>query len=155
MPEIEKLDMDRRLYLLKNWSIISKYGSLLKQRPMLSDAMSGEPTPGFKAVATEGDRMWVSEESVIEFFRGKIPDKDLFNKQLKSPAQVEKIAGTRTWKQAQELIVRPEGPPALVPESDKRPELMNLMDMLDDLDSDGDDFFDLIGEDDGDLDSLI
>lgn len=154
MPEIEKLDMDRRLYLLKNWSIISKYGSLLKQ-DVLSDAMSGEPTPGFKAVATEGDRMWVSEESVIEFFRGKIPDKDLFNKQLKSPAQVEKIAGTRTWKQAQELIVRPEGPPALVPESDKRPALMNLMDMLPDLDSDEDDLFDLIGEDDGDLDSLI
>lgn len=156
MPEIEKLDIERRLFLIKNWSVISKYGSLLKQN-VLQDAMTGEVTPGFKAVATEGDRAWVSEAAVVEFMKGKIADKDLFNKQLKSPAQLEIIVGTRTWHQLQELIVRPEGPPALVPESDKRPALMNMVDLLPDLgDDDDDDYFeDVIGIVSDDYMSLI
>ncbi len=155
MPEIEKLSVERRLYLWQNWSIVSKWGKLVKES-IIADAMSGEETPGYKAVATEGDRAWVSEQAAIEFFEGKIPAKDLFNKELKSPAQIEKIAGTRTWTQAQALIVRPEGPPALVPESDKRPALMNLMDMLPELDSEDDDLLDdLIGWPTGDSEPLI
>ena len=155
MPEIEKLDVERRLHIWKHWPIISKWGTLLKQT-LIADAMAGDPTPGFKPVATEGDRMWTSEAEAIEFFKGKIPEKELFNKQLKSPAQIEKIAGTRTWAQAQALITRQEGPPALVAESDKRPALMNLMDMLPDIDDgDEDDDFDLIGNGGGEMDSLI
>lgn len=158
MPEIEKLTVERRLFLFKNWPVISKYGRLLKQS-LTEDAMTGAPVPGYKAVATEGDRSWVSEEAVQEFFKGRISDKELFNKQLKSPAQVEKIAGTRTWNQVQALIVRPEGPPALVPESDKRPALTNFLDMLDDLEDD--DLVALLPDDDDllgdtlDADSLI
>ena len=152
MPEIEKLDVERRVYLYKNWPLIAKYGTLLKQT-LLSEAISGDSVPGYKAVATEGDRAWVSETQVQEFLKGKIPDKELFNKQLKSPAQVEKIAGTRTWNQVQSLIVRPEGSPALVPESDKRPALMNLLDMLDDIEDEEEDLLGLLPEpdDEGDL----
>jgi hypothetical protein len=78
MPEIEKLSVDRRLYLWQNWSIVSKWGKLVKES-IIADAMSGEETPGYKAVATEGDRAWVSEQAAIEFFEGKIPAKDLWN----------------------------------------------------------------------------
>ena len=157
MPEIEKLDVERLVYLYQNWPLISKYGSLLKQH-LTSDAIAGDPVPGYKAVATEGDRIWESESAVIEFLKDKkYSDDKIFNKQLKSPAQIEKIAGTRIWAQIQSLIIRPEGPPALVPESDKRPALMNLIDMLPELgdDDERDDFDDFIGTSSAESDPLI
>lgn len=158
MPQIEKLDIERRTHLYKHWPLISKFGSLLKQ-DLIAEAMTGEHVPGYKAVATEGDRSWVSETAAEELLSKSIKREELFNKQLKSPAQVEKIAGTRMWAEAQALIVRPEGAPALVPESDKRPALVNLLDML--PDDDEDDFSPVVNRDSDDLiggfdeDSLI
>lgn len=147
-PELittDTLNPHRRSYVLQHAQMISSWVNNLKASA-LKDALDGEEVPGFKAVATEGDRAWVSEQQAEEFWKGKMPDKDLYIKKLKSPAQMERIAGTRNWAKAQELIHRPEGKPALVPESDKRPALIPLMNLLDDLDDmDGEGLDDLIG----------
>lgn len=137
---------DRRARIVQHAAMISSWLNNVRA-VSLQQAILGEPDPGFKAVATEGDRAWASEQRAEEFFKGKIPDKDLFTRKLKSPAQMEIVAGTRTWAKAQELITRPEGKPALVPESDKRPALLPLSALLDDLDDldDDEDDDDLIG----------
>src|SRR5690625_668338 len=110
----------------------------------------GRRSAGFEGVATLGDRAWTSEAEAEAFWKGKIPDKDLYTRKLKSPAQVEKLAGTRNWKKAEDtIVVRPEGKPALVPEDDPRPALIPLTDLLDDLDGDPQD--DLLA----DLDELL
>lgn len=144
-PELIATDTmtpERRSYVLAHAKLISGWLSTIRSTA-LHDAIQGEEVPGFKAVATEGDRAWTSEQQAEEFFKGKIPDKDMYNRKLKSPAQMELAVGTRNWAKAQDLITRPEGPPALVPESDKRPALLPLSDLLDALpDMDDDEFED-------------
>lgn len=143
-PELETLSPERRSYIVQHWPLVVKWQNNLKAT-MLNDAIQGDPTPGFKAVATEGDRRWSDEEAVEAFCREKdrVKAADLFNTKLKSPAQLEQVVGTRNWAKLQQFVERPEGAPALVPESDKRPALINAMDLLDDL-PDDDGFDDLI-----------
>lgn len=147
-PELiatDTMNAERRSYVLQHAGMISTWVNTLKGTA-LRDAIQGEEVPGFKAVATEGDRAWASEQQAEEFWRGKMPEKEIFTRKLKSPAQMEVIAGTRNWAKAAELIHRPEGAPALVPESDKRPALLPLSDLLDNLDDmDDEGLDDLIG----------
>lgn len=150
MPVPEKLSPERRSYIIEHGKMLTKYINNL-HGDALGDAQKGHPVPGFKAVATQGDRAWKDEAQAEEFWSSKMPAKDIFNKKLKSPAQMEIIAGTRNWTKAQELIHRPEGKPALVPESDPRPALIPMTNLLDDLDDDFDLLDDLLGVDPDDL----
>lgn len=147
MAAIDGMTPERRAKVLENASLITSWVSNVKG-VSLQAALNGDEVPGFKAVATEGDRAWVSEQQAEEFWKGKMPDKDIYTKRIKSPAQMEQVAGTRNWTRAQELIHRPEGKPALVPESDKRPALIPLTDLLDGLPDmdDEDGLEDLLGD---------
>lgn len=131
--QYEKLEPERRSYVIKHASLIRKWLSGFHEAA-LDDALKGLPVPGFKAVGTEGDRSWVSEEAAEEYWKAKMPAKEIYVQRLKSPAQMETAAGTRNWAKAQDLIHRPPGKPALVPESDKRDALIPLLDLLDDID---------------------
>lgn len=145
MIKTDTMDPERRSYILEHAGMITSWVNALRGSA-LKDAVDGEEVPGFKAVATLGDREWVSEQQAQEYWKGRIPERDLFSRRMKSPAQVETLAGTRNWARAQELIHRPEGRPALVPESDKRPALIPLMDLLDGLDDmDDEGLDDLLG----------
>jgi len=138
LAEHASLTPERRSYVLEHKSLITSWVNNL-HAAALDDALKGLPVPGFKAVATLGDRTWADEQEAEEFWKAKMPAKAIYTQKLKSPAQMEHVAGTRNWKAAQELIHRPDGKPALVPESDKREALIpviNLLDDLDDLDDD-------------------
>ena len=132
LPQIDQLTPERRSLVIENAPIVKKWLESIHTLT-LDNALKGEPTPGFKAVPTLGDRSWINEESAEEFWKDKMPAKDIYNQKLKSPAQMEKVAGTRNWKKAQELIHRPEGKPALVPLSDPREPIMPLAALLDDI----------------------
>lgn len=141
MEKVEGIDSARRARIIEHASMISSWVSNLRS-VALQQAILGTPDEGFKAVATMGDRTWRSEQEAQEFWKGKYPDKDLYTTKLKSPAQMELVAGTRNWAKAEALITRAEGPPALVPASDPRPALLPLtsyLDDLDDMDDEGDD----------------
>lgn len=145
MANIDELTPERRSYILENKSLISSWLNNLHANA-LNAAIQGDEVPGFKAVNTEGDRAWADLEAAEQFWESKMPAKEIYDRKLKSPAQMEKIAGTRNWAKAQGLIVRAEGRPALVPLSDKRPAIIPLVDLLDELDDmDDDDQDDLIG----------
>lgn len=151
-PELttyDKLEPDRRSYLLQHAGMIKSWLANF-HAAALGDAIKGLPVPGFKAVATLGDREWKDPEAAEEYWKAKLPAKDLYTQKMKSPTQLERVAGTRNWAKAQDLIHRPDGPPALVPESDKREALIPLIDLLEDL---GDELDDLLGT--ADLDDLI
>lgn len=165
LPNISEMSPERKAFIIKHKSMINTWMATLHGNA-LHDAQMGIEIPDFKVVATEGDRAWASVQEAEEYWRGKLPDKDIYDKKLKSPAQMELVAGTRNWKKAQDLITRPEGKPALVPESDKRPALLPLLSLLDELDDmdDLEDFDDLLGAtttdtsdttDDLDYDDLI
>lgn len=132
---IDQLTPERRSQIVKDAPIVRKWLNSVHGLH-LDHAVKGLPTPGFKAVATLGDRQWVDDVAAEEFWLTRMPAKEIYNRKLKSPAQMEAIAGTRNWAKAQQLIARPEGNPALVPESDKRPALIPLLNLLDDIDDD-------------------
>ena len=150
LPNIDNLSPEQRSHIVRHSGMIRKWLGQAHEFH-LNQALQGGPTPGFKAVATLGDRSWRDDDEAEEFWLSKMPAKDVFDKKLKSPAKMEKIAGTRNWAKAQELITRPDGKPALVPENDPRPALQVLADMLDELD----DFDDLLAVETDDLDDLI
>lgn len=143
MIPYDQISPERRSYLLTHAGMISAWLNNLRAAA-LNDAVHGQPVPGFKAVATLGDRAWADEAAAEEFFKSRLPAKDMYTSRLKSPAQMEKVVGTRVWNRAQELIHRPDGKPALVPEEDPRPALIPLVDLLDDLDAETLDYEDLI-----------
>lgn len=145
LPEIDQLTPDRRSEVVKHAPLVKKWLESAHSLH-LDHALKGLPTPGFKAVATQGDRTWADEEKAEEFWKAKMPAKDIYTQKLKSPAQMEKVAGTRNWAKAQELITRPDGKPALVPLSDKREPLVPILSLLPDLDESEttDEFDDLI-----------
>lgn len=81
---------------------------------------SGEGFPGFKLVAGRSLRQWQSEESAAAELEARLGE-DAYNRKLLSPAQAEKALGKAKAKELADLIVKGEGKPTLVPESDKRP----------------------------------
>src|SRR5690625_7871417 len=97
MIEYDKMDPERRSYVLTSISRIRSWLNNLHANA-LSDAHPGVEVPGFKAVATLRDRAWTSEAEAEAFWKGKLPDEDLYTRKLKSQAQVEKLAGTRNGK---------------------------------------------------------
>lgn len=147
----QKLDPDRRQRLLENARLIKNYMDTV-YRTAIQDAVNGDPCPGYKAVETLGDRQWEDEEEAEQFLLKKIPKKDVYKTTLISPAQAENILGTRNWAQAEKMITRNPGKPALVPLSDPRPALIPVINLFDDLDATAEEFDDL---DDSDINDLI
>lgn len=81
---------------------------------------SGEGFPGFKLVAGRSVRQWGDEDKAAADLVERLGD-EAYTRKLLSPAQAEKALGKAKAKDIAELIVKGEGKPTLVPESDKRP----------------------------------
>lgn len=81
---------------------------------------SGEGFPGFKLVAGRSLRQWQDEDKAAVDLTERLGE-DAYTRKLLSPAQAEKALGKAKAKEIAELIVKGEGKPTLVPESDKRP----------------------------------
>ena len=144
MADLKKLNGDQRQVLLENSMLIKNWLSGIYFNS-LEKAISGEEeTPGYKPVETIGDRTWVDEAEAEKFLLGKLPAHKAYNRKILSPAQAENVLGTRNWKQAQDLIHRPPGKPALVPLSDPRPALIPVVELFEDLDSEDPDIESMI-----------
>ena len=87
----------------------------------------GEPVPGWKLVAKRASRVWTKDpEDVADELceRFGLGDEELFDRKLRSPAQIEKLVSKEERNDLKELIqsVVPEGS-TLARESDQRPAL--------------------------------
>jgi hypothetical protein len=83
-------------------------------------AIAGETIPGYKLVRRTGHRRWSNEEEVIKKFESLGDDIYVIKpKELKSPAQLEKLKGIDK-KGVASMAFTPEIGITLVPESDKR-----------------------------------
>lgn len=79
-------------------------------------AERGERIPGYKLVPRRANRKWKDEGKVINMF-GMLYGDDIYNKKLKSPAQLEKIAGKG---ELDDYIEVPDIGCTLVPDKDHR-----------------------------------
>lgn len=109
--------------------ILTRATSLQKWVSALQDyafnaAMSGRKIDGFKLVEGRASRDWINQDDAFRQLQGKgVPEAMLWERKPVSVAGLEKSLGKKVFaEQAGELVERKPGKPALVPESDKRPE---------------------------------
>lgn len=92
--------------------------------------------PGFKLVAGISKRKWADENTVAEAIFSRFPEAtedQVFNTKLRTISDLEKTFGKkRVAEVLSDVIIKPQGKPTLVPDSDKRPAL-GLEDAINDF----------------------
>ena len=83
--------------------------------------------PGFKVVEGISRRKWIDEEKVIDTLYSRFPelsDDQIFDTKLVSISQIEKLLGKKAVQEKlSDVIIKPQGKPTLVPDTDKRPSI--------------------------------
>ena len=81
--------------------------------------------PGYKLVESTSRRKWKDENEVIDTIFTHMPElseDDIYDMKLKSITAIEKLVGKKVFEQKlSSAVIKPQGAPILVPESDKRP----------------------------------
>lgn len=90
----------------------------------LSTALSGEKIEGWKLVEGRSKRIWDDQEKAFDTLKkAGIPEELLWHREPYTLAQIEKQMGKKEFeKTAGKHVQKQPGKPALVPESDDRPE---------------------------------
>lgn len=84
-------------------------------------ALSGTAIPGHKVVHKKTNRTWRDEAATVQALTPVI-GAELWKREIKSPAQVEKLLSGKEAKEAlKSLYYQPEGDLTLVPLEDRRP----------------------------------
>lgn len=97
--------------------------------------INGEKVPGFKPADSKTNRVFVDKAKAVEEleFYG-LDDEVIRPRGMISPAQAEDALRKIGYKRKlipnllEPLVVKPEGKPVMVPDSDKRPEIKSLAD---------------------------
>jgi hypothetical protein len=89
-----------------------------------TEAVSGRKKwAGFKVVEGRSNRKYTDEDKVVEAIlnTGDYTEDAIYNKKLIGITDMERLIGKKTFKELlDDLIEKPAGKPALVPETDKR-----------------------------------
>lgn len=92
----------------------------------LAQAQAGTEIPGFKVVAGRSIRKYADETAVAEAAKAA-GYSDIWDKRLIGITAMERLMGKKVFTETLgDLVVKPEGKPTLVPESDKRPALARV-----------------------------
>lgn len=120
LSDSEISDILARLPGLRSWaSEVEKYAT--------SAAVNqGKHWPGLKLVAGRSVRRFLNEDEVAKTAAAAGFD-DIWETKLIGITAMEKLMGKKTFNELlSNLVVKPDGKPTLVPESDKRPEISVL-----------------------------
>lgn len=98
-------------------------------------AISGTPIPGWKPVHGPTRRKWQEDESTISKVLGSHGLSDIYNQKLKGITEIEKVLAKEHSKKGAEAILAgltEQSAPStiLVEESDPRPSIRTMLDML-------------------------
>lgn len=102
----------------------------------LQQAMGGVHYDGFKVVEGRSVRKIVNQDAVIDLLKGEGLAKESYIKptELRSITDLERLMGKKRFDSlCADYIVKPQGKPALVPSSDKRPEVNTAVEDFKDL----------------------
>ncbi|SDJ76854.1 DUF2800 domain-containing protein [Salimicrobium halophilum] len=90
----------------------------------LQQAKDGKSFEGWKVVEGRSRRTYKDEGKILELLKDEHDEDELIEKKLLSISKLEKKIGKKTVEEKlKDYIAKPPGKPALVPESDKRPEM--------------------------------
>jgi len=81
---------------------------------------AGTSVPGFKLVEKRPTRRWKSQEELLDWAASEnLEDEEIFEKKIKSPAQIEKVVGKKNVPS--DLIMSVSTGLSMVPDTDRRP----------------------------------
>ena len=88
----------------------------------LESILNGTKVPGWKAVEGRSVRVWSDQDKAIEkLMASGVESAIIYDQVPKSLSQLEKVLGPAKFKElVGEYVVKPQGKPTLVVESDKR-----------------------------------
>lgn len=121
LTDEEVVDIFERIPQIRDWAeSVSAY--------MLSKALEGKDWDGYKLVEGRSMRRWADEEAVVsELTNQGLKQDEIMDSKLKSIGKIEKHLGkVKFEKILSPLVIKPEGKPTLVPESDKRSPLNTI-----------------------------
>lgn len=91
---------------------------------MLSSAVNGKNFKGLKLVEGRSVRAWKDTEQVEQVLKEQLSEDEIYNKKLQGIGAIEKLLGKAKFNELLgDLVVKPQGKPTLVHESDKRGEI--------------------------------
>ena len=81
---------------------------------------AGTSVPGFKLVEKRPTRRWKNQEELLDWAASEnLEDEEIFEKKIKSPAQIEKVVGKKNVPS--DLIMSVSTGLSMVPDTDRRP----------------------------------
>ena len=87
----------------------------------------GYKIPGWKLVAKRGTRKWAKEDDVVHWLDGKgLEAREIYNNEIRSPAQMEKVLKKRKLTLPDELVVSVSSGATVAAESDPRPAVLQI-----------------------------
>lgn len=93
----------------------------------LSQALQGVHYPGYKVVEGRSARKYTNENAVAQIVSGA--GYDPYTHKILGLTEMQKLLGKQRFNELlSTLVVKPQGKPALVPESDKRPVMTTITD---------------------------
>ena len=119
LPEPSTLSNEQVAEVLASSKLLSTWMEGVESYAM-SQAEKGHKIPGYKLVQKRSNRRWKDESAVADKFSSVLGEEQIFDKKLKSPAQMEKVVGKT---EVDKLTETPVSGVTLVPDWDKRPEV--------------------------------
>lgn len=118
LTDDEISDVLGRIPQLTEWAnSISEYA---KNKALIE----GKVWPGYKLVEGRSIRKWIDEDAAAKVILAipGISEDQVYNTKLRGISDIEKLLGKKLFaEKLSEVVVKPQGAPTLVPESDKRP----------------------------------
>lgn len=121
LTDKQLIDIYKQIPMLVDWA--NSVGEFL-----FNKALAGEKVEGYKLVEAPSRRRWTNEEDVQAKLKKEGYSEEQFNVvKLKGISDIEKLVGKKNFPSLMEgFVIKPQGNPILVPETDKRPEYKSL-----------------------------
>lgn len=123
---------DHVLKILDNEGLITSFIKAVKEKA-LEDLMAGKPINGYKLVRSTKHKQWVEPEEAEKYLVRKLKVSGAYKRTLITPTQAIKAIGKSGEAQLKKLFIVPEGDPIIVPNTDKRPPINNMVEEFDEL----------------------
>lgn len=134
-PLPASLSMDRIAELLPKADMVIDWFNDLKSYALEQATKHNNTVPGFKLVEGRSNRKYSSPDAVAaKLIESGIPEATIYERSLLGITAMQQAIGKKQFAELLDgLIVKPEGKPTLVPESDKRPALTSAASAVEDF----------------------
>lgn len=125
--EPELLSDDEIADILRRAPRLVEWANSIQAYAQEQAVTNGKIWPGYKLVAGTSRRAWAGEDTATQAIFARFPElseDQIFETKLKSITAIEKVVGKKRFAEVmQDVVIKPEGKPTLVPIDDKRPAL--------------------------------